>query len=80
MGQNDSGRHNECVQLLIRRSASNVAPVEMMEPIRPAEKSVNVRAWENICMKVEWWRWWWWWGGIDDACWRAVREDICMTW
>lgn len=37
MGRNDSRRHNECVQLLIHLSPSNVAPVEMIQPLRPAE-------------------------------------------
>lgn len=55
MGRNDSRTHNECVQLLIYLSSSNVTPVEMIQPLRPAEKSVSVHACAYICEGVEGW-------------------------
>lgn len=74
MGQNDSRRPNECVQLLIPLSPSNVAPLEMIQPLRPAGKRELMCTLVRMCVTVCWKE-----GGkgdADEACLTAVQEAI----
>lgn len=76
MGRNDSRRHNECVQLLIHLSPSNVAPVEMIQPLRPAEmRMLTCMVVRNSCEGVGKRRG----GGVVRMmhAWRQL-ERICM--
>lgn len=63
------------MQLLIHLSPSNVAPVEMIQPLRPAEmRMLTCMVVRNSCEGVGKRR-----GGggcADDACLTAVREDM----
>lgn len=66
------------MQLLIHLSPSNVAPVEMIQPLRPAEmRMLMCMVVRNSCEGVGKRRGK---GGgvdcVDDACLSAVREDM----